>query len=81
MESREVRRNGAANRLDSRVFHLDIRCDKRCSMCCINATPSPRAADLALETIAVVARQIRNAPAPPLPCSRCHGALGNVGVA
>ena len=48
-------------RLDSLVFNLNFRCDKRCSMCCVNATPSPRAADLPLETIARVARQIAEA--------------------
>jgi Radical SAM superfamily len=61
MESREARRSSAVHRLDSLVFNLNFRCDKRCSMCCVKATPSPRAADLPLGTIAAVARRIAEA--------------------
>ncbi|HEX8113153.1 MAG TPA: radical SAM protein, partial [Kofleriaceae bacterium] len=60
MES-QATRCSAARKIDTLVFNLNFRCDKRCSMCCVGATPSARAADLPLETIAAVARQIAEA--------------------
>lgn len=56
-----MQRNAAVTKIDSLVFNLNFRCDKRCSMCCVGATPSARAADLPLETIAAVTRQIAEA--------------------
>lgn len=61
MELPGTQGSAAVKKIDTLVFNLNFRCDKRCSMCCVGATPSPRAADLPLETIAAVARQIAEA--------------------
>lgn len=61
MESQGTHWSAAAKQIDTLVFNLNFRCDKRCSMCCVGATPSARAADLPLESIAAVARQLAEA--------------------